>query len=77
MYRANQISIAIWIPLKVCIIQESGDGKFGITWSFVACPGSGRRLSEGGRKMAVEEVAIPQGASPTPQSIQGSAFALK
>jgi len=36
-------------------LQESGDGKFGITWSFVACPGAGRRLSEG-RKMVVNSV---------------------
>ena len=43
--------------------QESGDGKFGITWSFTACPGAGRRLIEGGRKMitAEDDAASPEG----------------
>ena len=36
-------------------VQESGDGKFGITWSFTACPGSGRKLIESSRKLIVSE----------------------
>lgn len=34
-------------------LQEAGSGKFGITWTFVACPGSGRRLNEH-RKMIAD-----------------------
>ena len=29
-------------------VQSYGDGKWGIGWSFVGCPGAGRRLDEGG-----------------------------
>ena len=27
-------------------VQGSGDGKFGVQWSFVSCPGAGRKLIE-------------------------------